>query len=221
LEVFLILQILFDAVLLFGILFLFHFSVYQTQKKKEESDILKDLQVQEIRENLQELLLTLKQLGKEVSDNIREQVSAAETKTENFKKVILKLQKDLTKVTKLSEELNSERTRLEEKSEAIVAAKKNFPKTLTSTRDASPAISDLKMGKVDTALKKPEQNSSPDFGFNASGKNMGFSSESVKEVYRLADLKLETPEIIRQTKLSRAEVQLILNLRGNRFLTPN
>jgi hypothetical protein len=28
-------------------------------------------------------------------------------------------------------------------------------------------------------------------------------------------------EIVRRTKLTRAEVQLILNLRGNRFTTPN
>ena len=42
-DVFLALQILFDSVLLFGVLFLFHFSVNQQQKKKEEFDIVKNI----------------------------------------------------------------------------------------------------------------------------------------------------------------------------------
>jgi hypothetical protein len=50
---------------------------------------------------------------------------------------------------------------------------------------------------------------------------MGISPELVKAVYRLADMKTGTNEIIQQTQLSRAEVQLILNLRGNRFAAPN
>jgi septal ring factor EnvC (AmiA/AmiB activator) len=219
-EVFFIIQIIFDAVLLFGILFLFHFSVNQTQKKKEESDILKDIRVQEIRENLQELLMTLKQLGKEVSDNIQEQVKAAETKTEVFKKAILRFQRDLTKVTKLSDELNTERIRLEEKADAIEASKKKLPRIAPPTPNSS-EISDLEVKKNNSEFKKEGRNSSADFGFSGSGKNMGISPELVKAVYQLADLKMGINEIIHQTKLSRAEVQLILNLRGNRFAAPN
>jgi chromosome segregation ATPase len=218
-EVFYILQILFDAVLLFGILFLFHFSVYQNQKKKEESDILKDIRVQEIRENLQELLMTLKQLGKEVSENIQEQVKTAEIKTEIFKKNIIRFQRDLTKVTRLSDDLNTERVRLEEKASAIEASKRKAPKILPAIQNDLMA-SDSGMKKNGPASKE-ENSSTADFGFNGSAKNMGISPELVKVVYRLADLKTGINDIIRQTKLSRAEVQLILNLRGNRFAAPN
>jgi hypothetical protein len=219
-EVFFILQIFFDAVLLFGILFLFHFSVHQTEKKKEESDVLKDIRVQEIRENLQELLMTLKQLGKEVSDNIQEQVKTAETKTEVFKKTITRFHRDLVKVTELSDELNTERVRLEEKANAIEASKRKANRILPPIHDAL-AGSDSEVKKNDPKPKKERNNSSSDFGFDGSGKNMGISPELVKAVYRLADMKTGTNEIIRQTQLSRAEVQLILNLRGNRFAAPN
>jgi seryl-tRNA synthetase len=217
-QLFLILQIFFDTVLLFGILFLFHFSVHQTQRKKEESDILDNVHGQEIRENLQELLMTLKQLGKEVSDNIQEQVKTAETKTENFKKAISRFQKDLTKVNKLSDELNLERLRLEEKANVIEASK-----TKTSKVDSPPAYSSLgsnpELKKNDLRVKNMRQISSTNF--SGSGKNMVFSSESVKEVCRLSDLRMEINEIVLRTKLSRAEVQLILNLHVNRFAGPN
>ncbi len=219
-DFFLILQIIFDVVLLFGILFLFHFSVHQTDKKKEDSDILKDVQVQEIRDNLQELLMTLKQLGKEVSDNIQEQVKEAETKTESFKKTISKFQKDLTKVNKISDELNQERLRLEEKTNVIEAAKMKDSRVVSQARDSS-AISDMGLKKSATKINGGQQKPSMDIELNGGAKNMGVSSDLVREVYRLADLRKETNEIIQRTKLSRAEVQLILNLRVNRFATPN
>jgi septal ring factor EnvC (AmiA/AmiB activator) len=136
-DIFPILQILFDAVLLFGILFLFHFSVHQSRKKKEEADILKNMQVQEIKENLQELLMTLKQLGKEVSDNIQEQVKEAEEKTDYFKKIIQKLQKDLNKTALLAEEITGEKKHLEEKIKVIQTAKKITPKILQPIHETS------------------------------------------------------------------------------------
>src|SRR5271154_6670973 len=123
-DIFLILQILFDAVLLFGVLFIFHLSVHQSDKKKEEADILKNVQIQEIKENLQELLMTLKQLGKEVSENIQEQVKEAEEKTELFKKTVQKIQKDLNKAIELGEEVNNEKKRLEDKMKVMKSAKK-------------------------------------------------------------------------------------------------
>ncbi len=212
-DIFLILQIMFDSVLLFGILFLFHFSVNQTQKKKEEWDILKNAQVQEIKENLQELLLTLKQLGKEVSDNIQEQVQEAEQKTEVFKKVIVKIQRDLQKTVKLAEEVSTERVHLEEKLRAIETAKKNLaPK--------SPAIPEPLLGYgKDEKVEIPR--ASKRIGFGKAEGALGFSSGVVREVYRLSDKKIEIGEIVQRTQLSRAEVQLILNLRGNGFTTPN
>lgn len=212
-DIFPVLQILFDAVLLFGILFLFHFSVHQTQKKKEEWDILKNAQVQEIKENLQELLLTLKQLGKEVSDNIQEQVRVAEEKTETFKKVTVKLQRDLQKAIKLAEEVDIEKNHLEDKLTAIETAKKNSSaKSTTASKNTQEHPGGKDPEEVDT-IKKTS------FGKVKGG--LGFSAGVVQEVYRLSDEKKEMGEIVHRTKLSRAEIQLILNLRGSGFTTPN
>jgi hypothetical protein len=213
---FMILQILFDAVLLFGILFLFHFSVNQTQKKREEIDLIKDVQVQEMKENLQELLMTLKQLGKEVSDNIQEQVRDAEEKTETFKREIQKLQKDLDKIKALGEEVDAEKNLLETKAKVIQSAKKNISKWLPPV-EKNDSISGIERIEEDQKSSAFE----PQSFINESEEAIGYSSEIIKKVYRLADTEMGMNEIIRRTKLNRAEVQLILNLRGNRFSTPN
>lgn len=219
-DFFFILQVLFDAILLFGILFLFHYSVHHSQKKKEESDILKNLQVQEMKEHLQELLLTLKQLGKEVSDNIQEQVKEAEDKSEAFKKTVQKLQKDLNKAIALAQELEIEKDRLEHKLGVIQSAKKPSKVNSVETKELFlketppdlefPVVSAGKGYKNEKKLKSVPGRSA-----------VGFSSGLVKEVYRLADSELELNEIVQKTQLSRAEIQLILNLRDNRFTTPN
>jgi hypothetical protein len=212
-DLFLILQIMFDAVLLFGILFLFHFSVHQTQKKKEEWDILKNAQTQEIKENLQELLMTLKQLGKEVSENIQEQVREAEEKTETFKKILLKLQKDLQMTTKLAEDVGAERAHLEEKLKVIETAKRRSAAKISKASGQAQGHSVDEKSEISTASKK--------LGFGKDESGLGFSSKVVREVYRLLDEKIEMTEIVQRTQLSRAEIQLILNLRGNGFTTPN
>ena len=216
-NIFLILQLLFDAVLLFGILFLFHYSVDQKQKKGEEADILKNMQVQEIKENLQELLMTLKQLGKEVSDDIHEQVLEAEEKTELFKKTIQKLQKDLNKTLMLAEEVNSERQQLEDKLDVIQKTKKRETLHSRFQPQVDQGLSEEgvfkapgnPIGKKRMKVERPLEGA------------VGFSSGVVKEVYRMADEDLAIGEIVHKTQMSRAEVQLILNLRGNRFSTPN
>jgi hypothetical protein len=215
-DFYLILQILFDAVLLFGILFLFHYSVHHSQKKKEESDVLKNIQVQEIKENLQELLLTLKQLGKEVSDNIQEQVREAEEKTEVFKKAIQKLQKDLNKTLLLAEEVGDEKSRLEDKIKIIKSAKNVMPKILR--KDSFLTSPNDETFAKETPVKSLK--TVKDKRFNEGGA-VGFSSGLVREVYRMADCEMDVNEIVQKTQLSRAEVQLILNLRDNRFTTPN
>jgi hypothetical protein len=214
---FMILQILFDAVLLFGILFLFHFSVNQTQKKREEIDLIKDVQVQEMKENLQELLMTLKQLGKEVSDNIQEQVRDAEEKTETFKREIQKLQKDLDKIKALGEEVDAEKKLLETKAKVIQSAKKNISKWVP------PIEKNDSISGIERIIEEDQKPSAfePQRFINESEEAIGYSSEIIKKVYRLADAEMGMNEIIRRTKLNRAEVQLILNLRGNRFSTPN
>jgi hypothetical protein len=217
---FFILQVLFDAILLFGILFLFHYSVHQSQRKSEESDILKNVQVQEMKENLQELLLTLKQLGKEVSDNIQEQVKEAEEKSDAFKKTLVKLQKDLSKALRLAHELDIEKERLEHKLNVIQSAKKTTqnPSSENKKLFLRETSSDLDSTNIpETGSFKIEKRSRNIPGRSA----VGFSSGLVKEVYRLADSNLGLNEIVQKTQLSRAEVQLIINLRDNRFTTPN
>ncbi len=211
-DLFLILQMLFDAVLLFGILFLFHYSVHQTQKKKEDWDILKNAQILEIKENLQELLMTLKQLGKEVSDNIQEKIKDAEEKAEAFKKTTARLQRDLQKVSRLAAEVDAEKAYLEDKMTAIQTAKgKLTPKSVDGQK--SPKSQDDRKAQT----SGPPQR----LGLGDAEGSLGFSSKVVREVYRLSDEKLEMGEIVQRTRLSRAEVQLILNLRGSGFTTPN
>lgn len=212
-DLFFVLQILFDAVLFFGLLFLFHFSVHQSQKKKEEWEILKNAEAQDVKENLRELLMTLKQLGKEVSDNIQEQVQVAEEKTEIFKKVTVKLQRDLQKVAKLAEEVDSEKFHLEEKLKVIETAKRNSSVKYERSRSQNAEQDIAKRGENKMIVKKLD--------FGKAKRNLGFSAGVVQEVYRLSDEKLEMGEIVQRTKLSRAEIQLILNLRGNGFTTPN
>jgi hypothetical protein len=190
---FLILQTIFDAVLLTAIVFIFHFTNHQAQKKKEEADLLKSLQVQEIKDQLQELLLTLKQLGKEVSDDIQNQVLEAELKTEQIKKITVKLQKDLRKTLLLAEEANAEKKRLEEKVEII----RMTPKKKS---DLTPSRSGSEKGLENLPLQ---------------------DSDLVRRVYELADARVDVDSISKKTQLTQGEIQLILNLRGNRFSTPN
>ena len=216
-DFFLILQFIFDAVLFFGLLFLFHFTVHQSQGTKDESELLKNAQAQEMKENLQELLVTLKQLGKEVSENIQEQVREAEEKTETLKKIVQKLQRDLGRVTALAEEVTGEKNHLEEKNKIIQISKQSRPKVLPPMESIGfPRMAAME-DKENESQAPPSQKRPP----KPVRKAMGVSSEAVKEVYRLADQSLGLNEIVQSTKLSRAEVQLILNLRGNRFSTPN
>lgn len=217
-NIFLVLQIMFDAILLFGLLFLFHFSVNQTRRKKEDLDVLRNVQIQEMKEGLQELLLTLKQLGKEVSDNVQDQVREAEEKTEILKKILVKVRKDLASVQMLSEEVNSEKERLENKMNAIQTAKKTIRKDFSVT-DGTLSEDFCDVDEKNLSIKN---NLASKKGVkNGKGRAVGFSSVAVREIYRLADGELGIDEIVQRTKLSRAEVQLILNLRGNRFTTPN
>lgn len=206
-DFFLILQILFDAVLLFGLLFLFHYATHQTERKKEEEEALRNLQVQEMKEDLQELLMTLKQLGKEVSEDVQEQAAAAEAKSESLRKLVRKLQRDLDKTTALAEEVAEERRLLEGKLGVIRSAKRELPALASPETPAGPR--DV----------RPRELSRRQVPLGTDG--VGFSSQVVREVYRLADQDQVLQEIVRRTRLSRAEVQLILNLRGNRFTTPN
>ena len=193
---FLIIQTLFDAVLLAAIVFIFHFTNHQMQKKKEEADLLKALQVQEIKDQLQELLLTLKQVGQEVSDDIQAQVSEAELKTDLIKKSTVKIQRDLKKTLALAEEVNAEKKRLEEKVEIM---------RMKSKKPVGSAPEAKSPERVDGNLQ------------NLSVKD----SDLIRQIYKLADAEVDVDSISKKTNLTQGEIQLILNLRGNRFSTPN
>jgi hypothetical protein len=193
---FLILQTLFDAVLLAAIGFIFHFTNHEMNKKKEEADLLKALQVQEIKDQLQELLMTLKQLGKEVSDDIQAQVMEAELKTDLIRKSTVKIQRDLKKTLALAEEVNVEKKRLEEKAEIIRMKSKSEPRTA------------------------PIAKSSESLEGNLGNLSLN-DSDLIRQIYKLADAEVDVDSISKKTNLTQGEIQLILNLRGNRFSTPN
>jgi hypothetical protein len=207
-DVFLVLQILFDAVLLFGVLFLFHFSVNQQQRRKEELDIVNNIQVQETKENLEKLLTTMKQLGKDVSDEIEKKIAESEEKAEVFNRSIQKLETELKATMELAGEITAERNRLEGKVKVI--------RSMPDKREKLPSdekISSRTSSKSEKRKKIPEVKSNP--------YSVGFSSGVVRQVYKMADAEAELAEIARVTKLSKAEVSLILNLRENRFTAPN
>jgi len=206
-DIFLILQILFDSVLLFGVLFLFHFSVNQQQKKKEEFDIVKNIQVQEMKENLEKLLLTMKQLGKDVSDDIQKKISESEEKAEIFKQNLKKLEGQLSMTMDLAEEVNAERGRLENKIRLI--------RSTASKKEKLPSDEKVTNRSISRAEKK-KKSLTPRAGYS-----VGFSSGIVKQVYKMIDSDSDINEISKVTKLSKAEIQLILNLRENRFTAPN
>ncbi len=206
-DFFLILQILFDAVLLFGILFLFHYSANQQQKKKEEFDIVKNIQVQEVKENLENLLSTIKKLGKEVSDDIQSKINESEEKAEVFKQNLKKLESQLNITMELAEEVNSERSRLENKVK-LIRSSVNPKEKLPSDEKGSHA-----------PVSRPEKKKKAQMP--RAGYSVGFSSAVIKQVYKMTDSDLDISDISKATKLSKAEIQLILNLRENRFTAPN
>lgn len=214
---FLILQVLFDAVLLGGGILLFHYSYNRLRQKKEESDLLKNLQVQEIEESLRELLAILKQLGKEVSEDIQGQVQVADKKMAELEKTLFRLEKDLSKAEALAEKVQEEKTHLEGKLKVIQTSKKKAKKLFLSPNVAVDQPPPL----LEKNLSLESEGKVPSESFLNSGQAVGFSSEVIREIYRLADESNGISEIVQKTKLTPAEVQLILNLRGNRFTTPN
>ncbi|HTA77663.1 MAG TPA: hypothetical protein VK791_10930 [bacterium] len=206
-DVFLILQILFDAVLLFGVLFLFHFSASQQQKKKEEFDIVKNIQVQEVKENLENLLTTMKKLGKEVSDDIQNKINESEVKAEVFKQNLKNLESQLSVTMELAEEINAERGRLEGKVKAIRSSADAKGKLPSDENVVNKSVSRSEKKKKTQTLRTRY--------------SVGFSSAVIKQVYKMADNRSDVGDISKVTKLSKAEIQLILNLRENRFTAPN
>jgi len=191
-DVFLVLQILFDAVLLFGIFFLFHFSVNQNLKKKEEIDIVKNIQVQEVKENLEKILSSTKQSGKDASEEIQEKINDIEQKVEAFNRNFKKLEKQLNLKLALARESSSGAENIE---------------AMDLPKDKKNILSETNGSERKTIQKN--------------GYSIGFSSTVIKQVYEMMDSNKEIAEVIKATKLTKAEISLILNLRENRFTAPN
>lgn len=204
---FLILQIIFDAVLLFGILFLFHFSVNEQQKKKEDFDIVKDIQVQEMKENLEKLLSEMKQLGKDVSGDIQNKIDESEEKIKVFNQNIKNFENRFKAVSNFSEKVATEKGKLKNKIKVI--------RTVQSRRDE--VSSDNKgIDENASSVGKETKSLIPQTGYS-----IGFSSGIIKQVYKMIDSHRDIGEVVKATKLTKAEVNLILNLRENRFTAPN
>ena len=205
---FVALQLVFDGVLLFAILFLFHYTVSRAQKKKDDESLLKSLEVEEIKQDLQELLVTLKQVGSEASEGIQQKVREAEAKTKRLRELVRKVDADLDRISRLSQDVTGEKDRLDEKWSLMQAGNHV---TRSSGRESK--SSEAPAGAAPRSVEPS--------GTAPAGQTLAFSSDAVREIYRLADSSVEIGEIARRTKLTRGEVQLILNLRGNRFTTPN
>jgi len=200
--------VLLDAALLFGFLFLFHYASQKVQNRREDEAVLKNLEAQELRSGLQELLVTLRQVGGEVSGELQGKVREAEAAGVRIGKQLEELGKNLESLEKTAAVVLAEKEHLESKAQALKAARKK-----TSKPSGNPVEPDSLLTAEEEMEFAEEGPESP----NA----VGFSTNAVKEIYRLADKELNVTEIARKTHLTRGEVQLILNLRGNRFTTPN
>ncbi len=206
-DVFLILQIIFDTVLLFGILFLFHFSVNEQQKKKEEFDIVKNIQVQEMKENLEKLLSEMKQLGKDVSGDIQNKIEESEEKIKVFNQNIKSFENRFKVTLDFSEKTATGKSKLKNKIKVIRAA---------SSRTNEVSLDDKGIDENASSIGKETKSLIPKTGYS-----IGFSSGIIKQVYKMIDSHRDIGEVVKATKLTKAEVNLILNLRENRFTAPN
>lgn len=206
-DIFLILQIVFDAVLLFGILFLFHFSVNEQKKKKEEFEIVKNIQVQEMKENFEKLLFTMKQLGKDVSSDIQNKIDESEEKIKFFNQNVKRIESQFKMTSDLLGKVDVEKGQLKNKI--------NVVHTETSRTNHRP-LNDKGSDEIVSSIKKKTKNSVPQTRYT-----IGFSSELIKRVYKMIDNNRDLREVVKTTKLTKAEVNLILNLRVNRFTAPN
>jgi len=181
-------------------------TVSRVQRRKDDENILRSLEVEEIKQDLQEMLVTLKQVGSEASEGIQEKVREAEAKTKRLRELMKKVDSDLTRISRLSEDVAGEKAHLDDKWNLMQATRQRpesvRPEDLYRRPEPSKPVAD------------PEDST-------GSAQPLSFPSDAVREIYRFADESMDISEIARRTKLTRGEVQLILNLRGNRYTTPN
>lgn len=198
---FIILQIAFDAFFVFGFLFLFHYTVHRMKVKQEENEMLQELRIQEIKEDLQELLVTMKQVGSESAEQVEKRVQEAAQHMEHWESLLAKIKHEAALCERLAEDLQAEREQLSMQ--------------LKMTRAARSAQKKKKKKEAASAFPALEQRE------EKKGNVLGLPQGAVEEVYRMADESKDVAEIARKMQLTRGEVQLILNLRGNRFTLSN
>jgi FtsZ-binding cell division protein ZapB len=204
---FVILQILFDAALVVAMLFGFNFVWQKVQQRREDEEVIRNVELQELRAGLEELLVTVRQVGGEVSERLQDKVKDAEASINRLDSILEELRPELGELQELSREVASEKEHLESKRVSLKS----------SRRSAVP----LPVLKEDLPLDVEEDEDDGAEASLISSTAVGFPSSAVKEIYRLADNRMDVGAIARQTHLTRGEVQLILNLRSNRFTTPN
>jgi predicted nuclease with TOPRIM domain len=204
---FVILQILFDATLVAAMLFGLNFVWQKVQRRREDEEVIRNVELQELREGLEELLATVRQVGGEVSERLQDKVKEAEASISRLDSILEELRPELEELQELSREVASEKEHLESKRVSL----------RSSRRPAKP----LPAPKEDLPLDLEEGDDEGAEEALISSTAVGFPSSAVKEIYRLADHQMDVGAIARQTHLTRGEVQLILNLRSNRFTTPN
>jgi FtsZ-binding cell division protein ZapB len=204
---FLVFQLIFDIALITGVLFIFNMLWQKMQHRRDDDEVLRNVELQELKAGLQELLLTVRQVGADVSGKLHDKAQEAEATIGRIEELLEELRPELEDLRDLSREVAEEREHLEAKN-----------RSLRSIRRATEPL------PVDEPMKDEEEAGTPvDITEEEliSSTAVGFSSTAVKEIYRLADTQMDVGEIARQTQLTRGEVQLILNLRSNRFTTPN
>jgi hypothetical protein len=192
---------------LFGILFLFHFSVNLQQKKKEDFDIVKNIQIQEMKENLEKILSMMKQLGKDISDDIQKKVTESDDKIKVFNENVKNLEKELNTKFELIEKTRGEKSELGSTAKTKHSVKNKKEKFISVKKDTP---------EIAFGAEKKKGNSTP-----KTGHSISFSSNIVKQVYRMSDNNKTISHIVQETNLTRAEISLILNLRENRFTASN
>jgi len=222
---FVILQLIFDAFLVAGLLFGFHWMYQRVQRRREDDEVMRNVELQELHAGLQELLVTVRQVGGEVTGRLHDKVQAAEATLERLEAVLKDLRPELEGLQALSREVDSEREHLEAKRASLKSARETAPAPPVAEAPGTVEAEEEEETLFDVLSPMEEDDEEGETrGLEEAlipSTAVGFSSTAVKEIYRLADTHLDVGEIARQTHLTKGEVQLILNLRSNRFTTPN
>jgi hypothetical protein len=219
--IFIFLQVFFDAIFIFGFLVLIYFMIHRSDKK-EETDLIQNLKIHDVKEDLKEMVNTMTELGQKTSNELQEKVEQAQQWMHELNFFMRK--KSIS--TRGSDAPSFNRGREIHKKIKTVKPKKRFPKKPKPV--ATTAVDDkLKTLSTSKPIEKPSSSIS---SFTKPGKiaydfprvdMLGIPIKTIETIYRLADEKKEVFLIAKSVDLSVAEVQLILNLRSGHFTISN